>query len=142
MNATTTATVTLDNCQLKVGDAVTFLNVTDNRCWRCNKCFTISICNFSNYNMTDSSTTIVCDSTSHFPSAGFFIQSFSSPASTDPNYVPEKNFEVIKYETNTTGTQTLSNLTRATNAPFRGITPPLKYALHTQLAVKFLVHLT
>ena len=59
-------------------------------------------------NMTDSSTTIVCDSTSQFPSSGYvFIQSFSSPAATDPNYVPEKNFEVIKYETNTTGTQTL-----------------------------------
>ncbi len=132
MNATTTATVTLNNCQLKVGDAVTFLNVTDNAVGGVTNVLLSPLATLAT-NMTDSSTTIVCDSTSQFPSSGYvFIQSFSSPAATDPNYVPEKNFEVIKYETNTTGTQTLSNLTRATNAPFRGITPPLTSAFaHT-----------
>ena len=88
-------------------------------------------------NMTDSSSTIVCDSTSQFPSSGYvFIESFSSPSATNPDYVPEKNFEIIKYDTNTTGTQTLSDLTRATNAPFRGITPPLTSAYAHTAGVK------
>ena len=108
------------------------LNVTDNAVGGVTNVLLSPLATLAT-NMTDSSTTIVCDSTSQFPSSGFvFIQSFSSPAATDPNYVPEKNFEVIKYETNTTGTQTLSNLTRATIAPFRGIIPPLTSAFaHT-----------
>ena len=57
--------------------------------------------------MTDSSTTIVCDSTSQFPSSGYvFIESFYITICNRPNYVPEKIFEIIKYDTNTTGTQT------------------------------------
>ena len=136
MNATTTATVTLDNCQLQVGDAVTFLNVTDNSVGGVTNNLLSPFAILAT-NITDSSTTIVCDSTSQFPSSGYvFIESFTSPSATDPNYVPEKNFEIIKYDTNTTGTQTLSGLTRATNAPFRGITPPLTTAYAHTAGVK------
>ena len=125
MNATTTATVTLDNCQLQVGDAVTFLNVTDNSVGGVINTLLSPFAILAT-NMTDSSTTIVCDSTSQFPSSGYvFIESFTSPSATDPSYVPEKNFEIIKYDTNTTGTQTLSGLTRATNAPTPSTTLPI-----------------
>ena len=124
MNATTTATVTLDNCQLQVGDAVTFLNVTDNSVGGVNNVLLSPFAILAT-NMTTTSTSIVCNETIQFPSSGYvFIESFTTPATTNPDYVPQKNFEVIKYTTNTTGTQTLSGLTRATNAPFRGITPP------------------
>ena len=124
MNATTTATVTLDNCQLQVGDAVTFLNVTDNSVGGVNNVLLSPFAILAT-NMTTTSTSIVCNETIQFPSSGYvFIESFTTPSATNPDYVPQKNFEVIKYTTNTTGTQTLSGLTRATNAPFRGITPP------------------
>ena len=124
MNATTTATVTLDNCQLQVGDAVTFLNVTDNSVGGVNNVLLSPFAILAT-NMTTTSSSIVCNETVQFPSSGYvFIESFTTPATTNPDYVPQKNFEVIKYTTNTTGTQTLSGLTRATNAPFRGITPP------------------
>ena len=124
MNATTTATVTLDNCQLQVGDAVTFLNVTDNSVGGVNNVLLSPFAILAT-NMTTTSSSIVCNETIQFPSSGFvFIESFTTPSATNPDYVPQKNFEVIKYTTNTTGTQTLSGLTRATNAPFRGITPP------------------
>ena len=124
MNATTTATVTLDNCQLQVGDAVTFLNVTDNSVGGVNNVLLSPFAILAT-NMTTTSSSIVCNETIQFPSSGYvFIESFTTPATTNPDYVPQKNFEVIKYTTNTTGTQTLSGLTRATNAPFRGITPP------------------
>ena len=124
MNATTTATVTLDNCQLQVGDAVTFLNVTANSVGGVNNVLLSPFAILAT-NMTTTSTSIVCNETIQFPSSGYvFIESFTTPSATNPDYVPQKNFEVIKYTTNTTGTQTLSGLTRATNAPFRGITPP------------------
>ena len=124
MNATTTATVTLNNCQLQVGDAVTFLNVTDNSVGGVNNVLLSPFAVLAT-NMTTTSSSIVCNETIQFPSSGYvFIESFTTPSSTNPDYVPQKNFEVIKYTTNTTGTQTLSGLTRATNAPFRGITPP------------------
>ena len=43
--------------------------------------------------MTDSSSTIVCDSTSQFPSSGYvFIESFSSPSATDPRLCSRKKF--------------------------------------------------
>ena len=124
MNATTTATVTLNNCQLQVGDAVTFLNVTDNSVGGVNNVLLSPFAILAT-NMTTTSSSIVCNETTQFPSSGYvFIESFTTPSATNPDYVPQKNFEVIKYTTNTTGTQTLSGLTRATNAPFRGITPP------------------
>ena len=124
MNATTTATVTLDNCQLQVGDAVTFLNVTDNSVGGVNNVLLSPFAILAT-NMTTTSSSIVCNETTQLPSSGYvFIESFTTPSATNPDYVPQKNFEVIKYTTNTTGTQTLSGLTRATNAPFRGITPP------------------
>ena len=124
MNATTTATVTLNNCQLQVGDAVTFLNVTDNSVGGVNNVLLSPFAILAT-NMTTTSSSIVCNETVQFPSSGYvFIESFTTPSATNPDYVPQKNFEVIKYTTNTTGTQTLSGLTRATNAPFRGITPP------------------
>ena len=124
MNATTTATVTLNNCQLQVGDAVTFLNVTDNSVGGVNNVLLSPFAILAT-NMTTTSSSIVCNETIQFPSSGYvFIESFTTPSATNPDYVPQKNFEVIKYTTNTTGTQTLSGLTRATNAPFRGITPP------------------
>jgi hypothetical protein len=124
MNATTTATVTLDNCQLQVGDAVTFLNVTANSVGGVNNVLLSPFAILAT-NMTTTSSSIVCNETIQFPSSGYvFIESFTTPSATNPDYVPQKNFEVIKYTTNTTGTQTLSGLTRATNAPFRGITPP------------------
>lgn len=124
MNATTTATVTLDNCQLQVGDAVTFLNVTDNSVGGVNNVLLSPFAVLAT-NMTTTSSSIVCNETTQLPSSGYvFIESFTTPSATNPDYVPQKNFEVIKYTTNTTGTQTLSGLTRATNAPFRGITPP------------------
>jgi hypothetical protein len=124
MNATTTATVTLNNCQLQVGDAVTFLNVTDNSVGGVNNVLLSPFAVLAT-NMTTTSSSIVCNETVQFPSSGYvFIESFTTPSATNPDYVPQKNFEVIKYTTNTTGTQTLSGLTRATNAPFRGITPP------------------
>jgi len=124
MNATTTATVTLNNCQLQVGDAVTFLNVTDNSVGGVNNVLLSPFAVLAT-NMTTTSSSIVCNETTQFPSSGYvFIESFTTPSATNPDYVPQKNFEVIKYTTNTTGTQTLSGLTRATNAPFRGITPP------------------
>lgn len=124
MNATTTATVTLNNCQLQVGDAVTFLNVTDNSVGGVNNVLLSPFAILAT-NMTTTSSSIVCNETTQLPSSGYvFIESFTTPSATNPDYVPQKNFEVIKYTTNTTGTQTLSGLTRATNAPFRGITPP------------------
>jgi hypothetical protein len=124
MNATTTATVTLNNCQLQVGDAVTFLNVTDNSVGGVNNVLLSPFAVLAT-NMTTTSSSIVCNETTQFPSSGYvFIESFTTPSATNPDYVPQKNFEVIKYTTNTTGTQTLSGLTRATNAPFREITPP------------------
>ena len=124
MNATTTATVTLNNCQLQVGDAVTFLNVTDNSVGGVNNVLLSPFAVLAT-NMTTTSSSIVCNETIQFPSSGYvFIESFTTPSATNPDYVPQKNFEIIKYTTNTTGTQTLSGLTRATNAPFRGITPP------------------
>jgi len=124
MNGTTTATVTLDDTQLEIGDAVTFLNVTADSVGGVNNVLLAPVATLAS-DMTTSSTTIVCDSTSQFPSSGYvFIQSFTTPAATNPDYVPEKAFEIIKYDTNTTGSQTLSSLTRATNAPFRGSTPP------------------
>ena len=124
MNGTTTSTVTLDNCQLQVGDAVTFLNVTDNSVGGVNNVLLSPFAILAT-NMTTTSSSIVCNETTQLPSSGYvFIESFTTPSATNPDYVPQKNFEVIKYTTNTTGTQTLSGLTRATNAPFRGITPP------------------
>ena len=124
MNATTTATVTLNSCQLQVGDAVTFLNVTDNSVGGVNNVLLSPFAVLAT-NMTTTSSSIVCNETIQFPSSGYvFIESFTTPSATNPDYVPQKNFEIIKYTTNTTGTQTLSGLTRATNAPFRGITPP------------------
>ena len=135
MNATTTATVTLDNCQLQVGDAVTFLNVTANSVGGVNNVLLSPFAILAT-NMTDSSSTIVCDATTQFPSSGYvFIESFTTPSATNPDYVPQKNFEVIKYTTNTTGSQTLSGLTRATNAPFRGITPPATTAFEHKVGV-------
>ena len=73
--------------------------------------------------ITASATTATFDSNTNFPATGFyFIQSSTSPSATNPDYVPVVQREVIKY-TGKSGGQTLTGLTRGTNAPFRGETP-------------------
>ena len=60
----------------------------------------------------------------------YFIQSSTSPSATNPDYVPVIQREVIKY-TGKSGGQTLTGLTRGTNAPFRGETPDSTQQQHT-----------
>ena len=123
-NGSATLTVSLLNHTLKVGDFVLFYNPASNDPIESFNLGSNLFPIFAIANaITDSATTATFDSNTNFPGTGFyFIQSATSPSSTNPDYVPVIQREVIKY-TGTSGAQTLTGLTRGTNAPFRGETP-------------------
>ena len=123
-NGSATLTVSLLNHTLEVGDFVLFYNPASNDP---TQSFNLGSNLFPIFAIADaitaSATTATFDSNTNFPATGFyFIQSATSPSSTDPNYVPVIQREVIQY-TGTSGAQTITGLTRGTNAPFRGETP-------------------
>jgi len=124
----TSVTVSLDNTTLQVNDFVSFLDFTANSIGGIPKQkFSPETTLQTTISATD--TTLTCVDSTNFPSDGYvLIQSPTQPSATDPNYVPVIQYEVIKYTTNTTLTGVLSGLTRGTNAPFRGETPPLTTA--------------
>ena len=122
-NGSSTLTVSLLNHTLKVGDFVLFYNPASNDP---TQSFNLGTNLFPIFAIadaiTDSATTATFDSNTNFPTAGFyFIQSATSPSSTNPKYVPVIQREVIQY-TGKSGGQTITGLTRGTNAPFRGET--------------------
>ena len=123
-NGSATLTVSLLNHTLKVGDFVLFYNPASNNP---TESFNLGsnlfpIFAISNA-ITASATTATFNSNTNFPTTGFyFIQSATSPSSTNPKYVPVIQREVIQY-TGKSGGLTLTGLTRGTNAPFRGETP-------------------
>ena len=123
-NGSATLTVSLLNHTLKVGDFVLFYNPSSNDP---TQSFNLGSNLFPIFAIGDaitaSATTATFDSNTNFPATGFyFIQSATSPSATNPNYVPVIQREVIKY-TGKSGGQTLTGLSRGTNAPFRGETP-------------------
>ena len=122
-NGSSTLTVSLLNHTLKVGDFVLFYNPASNNPI---ESFNLGSNLFPIFAISDaitaSATTATFDSNTNFPTTGFyFIQSATSPSSTNPNYVPVIQREVIQY-TGKSGGQTITGLTRGTNAPFRGET--------------------
>jgi len=123
-NGSATLTVSLLNHTLKVGDFVLFYNPASNDP---TESFNLGANLFPIFAISDaitaSATTATFNSNTNFPTTGFyFIQSATSPSSTNPNYVPVVQREVIQY-TGKSGGLTLTGLTRGTNAPFRGETP-------------------
>jgi hypothetical protein len=123
-NGSATLTVSLLNHSLEVGDFVLFYNPASNDP---TQSFNLGTNLFPIFAIADaitaSATTATFDTNTNFPATGFyFIQSATSPSSTNPNYVPVIQREVIQY-TGTSGAQTITGLTRGTNAPFRGETP-------------------
>ena len=123
-NGSATLTVSLLNHTLEVGDFVLFYNPASNDP---TQSFNLGSNLFPIFATADaitaSATTATFDSNTNFPATGFyFVQSATSPSSTNPNYVPVIQREVIQY-TGKSGGQTLTGLTRGTNAPFRGETP-------------------
>ena len=123
-NGSATLTVSLLNHTLEVGDFVLFYNPASNDP---TESFNLGANLFPIFAIADaitaSATTATFDSNTNFPATGFyFIQSSTSPSATNPDYVPVVQREVIKY-TGKSGGQTLTGLTRGTNAPFRGETP-------------------
>ena len=122
-NGSATLTVSLLNHTLEVGDFVLFFNAASNDP---TESFGLGTNLFPIFAIsdaiTDSATTAGFDSNTNFPATGFyFIQSSTQPSATNPNNVPVVQREVIKY-TGTSGAQTLTGLTRGSNAPFRGET--------------------
>ena len=123
-NGSATLTVSLLNHTLEVGDFVLFYNPASNDP---TQSFNLGSNLFPIFAISDaitaSATTAGFDSNTNFPATGFyFIQSATSPSSTNPEYVPVIQREVIQY-TGKSGGQTLTGLSRGTNAPFRGQTP-------------------
>ena len=123
-NGSATLTVSLLNHTLKVGDFVLFYNPASNNPI---ESFNLGSNLFPIFAVSDaitaSATTATFNSNTNFPTTGFyFIQSATSPSSTNPKYVPVIQREVIQY-TGKSGGLTLTGLTRGTNAPFRGETP-------------------
>ena len=123
-NGSATLTVSLLNHTLEVGDFVLFYNPASNNP---TQSFNLGSNLFPIFAISDaitaSATTAGFDSNTNFPATGFyFIQSATSPSSTNPEYVPVIQREVIQY-TGKSGGQTLTGLSRGTNAPFRGQTP-------------------
>ncbi len=123
-NGSATLTVSLLNHTLKVGDFVLFYNPASNNPI---ESFNLGSNLFPIFAVSDaitaSATTATFDSNTNFPTTGFyFIQSATSPSSTNPKYVPVIQREVIQY-TGKSGGLTLTGLTRGTNALFRGETP-------------------
>jgi len=123
-NGSSTLTVSLLNHTLEVGDFVLFYNPASNDP---TQSFNLGSNLFPIFAISDaitaSATTAGFDSNTNFPATGFyFIQSATSPSSTNPEYVPVIQREVIQY-TGKSGGQTLTGLSRGTNAPFRGQTP-------------------
>ena len=123
-NGSATLTVSLLNHTLEVGDFVLFYNPASNNPIESFNLGSNLFPIFAVSNtITASATTATFDSNTNFPAAGFyFIQSSTSPSSTNPEYVPVVQREVIQY-TGKSGGLTLTGLTRGTNAPFRGETP-------------------
>jgi len=123
-NGSATLTVSLLNHTLEIGDFVLFYNPASNDP---TQSFNLGSNLFPIFAISDaitaSATTAGFDSNTNFPTTGFyFIQSATSPSSTNPEYVPVIQREVIQY-TGKSGGQTLTGLSRGTNAPFRGQTP-------------------
>ena len=123
-NGSSTLTVSLLNHKLEVGDFVLFYNPASTDA---TQSFGLGSNLFPIFAISDaitaSATTGTFDANTNFPATGFyFIQSATSPSSTNPDYVPVIQREVIKY-TGKSGGQTLTGLSRGTNAPFRGTTP-------------------
>ena len=123
-NGSATLTVSLLNHSLEVGDFVLFYNPASNDP---TQSFNLGANLFPIFAIADaitaSATTATFDTNTNFPATGFyFIQSATTPSSTNPDYVPVIQREVIQY-TGTSGAQTITGLTRGTNAPFRGQTP-------------------
>ena len=123
-NGSATLTVSLLNHTLKVGDFVLFYNPASNNPTESFNLGSNLFPIFAVSNaITASATTATFNSNTNFPTTGFyFIQSATSPSSTNPKYVPVIQREVIQY-TGKSGGLTLTGLTRGTNAPFRGETP-------------------
>ena len=120
-NGSATLTVSLLNHTLEVGDFVLFYNPASNNPI---ESFNLGSNLFPIFAVSDaitaSATTATFNSNTNFPTTGFyFIQSATSPSSTNPKYVPVIQREVIQY-TGKSGGLTLTGLTRGTNAPFRG----------------------
>jgi hypothetical protein len=136
-NGSATLTVSLLNHTLEVGDFVLFFDGASNDP---TQSFDLGSNLFPIFaigdTITASATTATFDSNTNFPATGFyFVQSSTSPSATNPDYVPVVQREVIKY-TGKSGGQTLTGLTRGTNAPFRGETPNSTDATaHTAVSV-------
>ena len=125
-NGSPTLTVSLLNHNLKVGDEVLFFNGASNDPIQS---FNLSTNVFPLFqvlgaNLSATATTVTFDGNNLCANAGFFfIQSSTTPAADDPNYVPVIQREVIQY-TGKSGGQNLTGLTRGTNAKFEGQSTP------------------
>ena len=122
-NGGSTLTVSLLNHNLQVGDFVLFFNGASNDP---TESFNLGANLFPLFAIGDaitaSATTATFDANTNFTATGFyFVQSATQPAATNPDNVPVIQREVIKY-TGKSGGQTLTGLSRGTNATFRGET--------------------
>ena len=114
MATSTSVTVKCKNQPWSTDDAIRFTNVA-NAVGGVAKA-TLELTTTLNGNITDSATSLVLADSSQFVAPGYAcIQLFDS----DGNDVSE----TIYYTTNTTGSNTLSGITRGTSAPINGIQP-------------------
>ena len=112
--SSTSVTVKCKNQPWSTDDAIRFTNVA-NAVGGVAKA-TLELTTTLNGNITDSATSLVLADSSQFVAPGYIcIQLFDS----DGNDVSE----TIYYTTNTTGSNTLSGITRGTSAPINGIQP-------------------
>ena len=112
--SSTSVTVKCKNQPWSTDDAIRFTNVA-NAVGGVAKA-TLELTTTLNGNITDSATSLVLADSSQFVAPGYAcIQLFDS----DGNDVSE----TIYYTTNTTGSNTLSGITRGTSAPINGIQP-------------------
>ena len=86
---------------------------------------TLELSTTLNGNITDSATSLVLADSSQFPAPGYIvIENFVQPTGETIDYDEGNDVsETIYYTTNTTGSNTLSGLTRGTSATINGISP-------------------
>ena len=125
-NGSPTLTVSLLNHNLQVGDEVLFFNGASKDAVESFNLGTnlFPLFQILGANLSATDATVTLDGNTNFANTGFFfIQSATTPAAGDSNYVPVIQREVIQY-TGKSGGQNLTGLTRGTNAQFAGKSTP------------------
>ena len=125
-NGSPTLTVSLLNHNLQIGDEVLFFNGASKDAVESFNLGTnlFPLFQILGANLSATDATVTLDGNTNFANTGFFfIQSATTPAAGDSNYVPVIQREVIQY-TGKSGGQNLTGLTRGTNAQFAGKSTP------------------